>query len=127
MPIIQPSDLIGENNSKAFITIDDLARLAEELQSGLCKLGEYKYPLGVRKGVRKLKNERESLSIKAIGRIYFLDLKETKDGKPFLVVTESRSKKEGEARERSSIVVFQENAKEFADAITDMASKMSEP
>jgi hypothetical protein len=127
MPIIQPSRLASVNNSKAFITIDDLARLAEELQSGLCKLGEYKYPLGVRKGVRKLKNERESLSIKAIGRIYFLDLKETKDGKPFLVVTESRSKKEGEARERSSIVVFQENAKEFADAITDMVSKMSEP
>src|SRR3990172_6169847 len=99
--------------SKAtFTTIDDLILLVKELHNGLCELSEYKYPLGVRRGVRKLNNERESITIKAIGRMYFLDLKETRDGNPFLVITESRSQKEGETRERSSILVFKENAQE---------------
>ena len=125
MEKIQSSGAAGESPREPFTTIDDLIRLARELQIGLSKLGEYKYPLGVRKGVRKLKNERESMTIKSIGRMYFLDLKETKDGKPYLVITESRSKKEGEARERSSIVIFHENAKEFAEAVTSMVSKIS--
>gem|GEM_PF-2265733 len=109
----------------AFTTIDDLIYLARELNTGLNLLGTYKYPLGVRKGVRRLKSERESVTIKAIGRMYFLDLKETKDGNPFLVITESRSQKEGEARERSSILVFKENAQEFAEAVTSMVAKIS--
>lgn len=112
-------------SKSTFTTIDDLIQLARELQLGLSKLGEYKYPLGVRKGVRILKNERESMTIKSIGRMYFLDLKETKDGNPFLVITESRSQKEGEGRERSSILVFKENAQEFAEAVTSMVAKIS--
>ena len=120
----QPSKLTGSNNHQPFITIDDLTRLATELQIGLSKLGEYKYPLDVRKGVRKLRNERESITVKAPGRMYFLDLKETKDGNLYLVITESRSKKDSEERERSSIVVFKENAKEFGDAVVSMVSKI---
>jgi hypothetical protein len=125
MPKIRSAKLAGNNNREPFTTIDDLIYLARELQLGLSKLGEYKYPLGVRKGVRKLNKERESMTIKSIGRMYFLDLKETKDGNPFLVITESRSKKEGEGRERSSILVFQENAQEFAEAVTSMVAKIS--
>jgi hypothetical protein len=122
MQNVQPSNLAGGNKRQPFITIDDLTRLAGELHSGLCKLGEFKHPLGVRKGVRNMQSERESMTIKAIGRIYFLDIKETKDGNPYLVITESRSKKEGEGRERSSIVVFPENAKEFSEAVANMVS-----
>jgi len=125
MQSIQPSDFTERFNRQPFITIDDLTRLANELQIGLSKLGEYKYPLGVRKGVRKMKNERESMNIKAVGRMYFLDIKETKDGNPYLVITESRSKKDSEERERSSILVFQENAKEFAEGVASMVSKIS--
>lgn len=122
MQNILKAKLEGKNDRKPFITIDDLTRLAGELQSGLSKLGEYKHPLGVRKGVRNMQSERESMTIKAIGRMYFMDIKETKDGNPYLVITESRSKKEGEGRERSSIVVFPENAKEFAEAVVNMVS-----
>jgi hypothetical protein len=125
MQDIQQAKLEKKNNRQPFITIDDLTRLAEELNNGLNRLSEYKHPLGVRKGVRNMKNERESMTIKAIGRMYFLDQKETKDGSPYLVITESRSKKEGEGRERSSIVIFQENAKEFAEAVASMLSKIS--
>ena len=117
--------LAGEIDRPPFITIDDLICLAGELHLGLNQLGNYKYPLDIRRGVRKLKNERESITIKSIGRMYFLDLKETKDGKPFLVITESRSLKEGEGRERSSILVFKENAQEFAEAVTSMVAKIS--
>jgi hypothetical protein len=120
----QPSKLTGSNDRQPFITIDELTRLATELQIGLSKLGEYKYPLDVRKGVRQLHNERESMTVKAPGRMYFLDLKETKEGNLYLVITESRSKKDSEERERSSIVVFKENAKEFADAVASMVSKI---
>ena len=126
MPKRKTAKLNGENARQIFTTIDDLILLARELLIGLSTLGEYKYPLGVRKGVRKLKNERESMTIKAIGRMYFLDLKETKDGNPFLVITESRSQKEGETRERSSILVFKENAQEFAEAVSSMVAKISD-
>lgn len=125
MQPIQPSYEARRTTRQPFLTIDDLTRLANELQIGLSKLGEYKYPLGVRKGVRIMKNERESMNIKAVGRMYFLDIKETKDGKPYLVITESRSKKDSEERERSSIVIFQENVKEFAEGVASMVSKIS--
>ena len=54
-------DGIRGKSKLTFTTIDDLIYLARELQLGLSKLGEYKYPLGVRKGVRKLNKERQHL------------------------------------------------------------------
>jgi len=107
-----------------FITIDDLIPLATRLSQGLNKLSEYKYPLDVRRGVRSMNSEKESITIKAVGRMYFLDVKETKDGNPYLIITESRSKSEGKERERASIFVFQENLREFSDAIAQMADKL---
>ncbi len=106
------------------ITIDDLIPLANKLYDGLNKLGEYKYPLDIRRGVRSMSTERENITIKAIGRTYFLDVKETKDGNPFLIITESRSKGEGNDRERSSILIFQDNLKEFAEAVSNIANKI---
>jgi hypothetical protein len=106
------------------ITIDDLIPLANQLSKGLNKLGEYKYPLDIRRGVRSMSAERENITIKAIGRTYFLDVKETKDGNPFLIITESRSKGEGNDRERSSILIFQDNLKEFAEAVSNIANKI---
>jgi len=114
-----------ELNREPFTTIDDLIRLAKHLFDGLKQLGEYKYPLGVRKGVIDMSSEQESKTIKAIGRMYFLDIKETKEGKPYLVITESRSKGEGNKRERSSIFVFPESAKDFADALSSMVDKIA--
>ena len=112
-----------------FTTIDDLVEKARELMAGLKKLSEYKYPLDIRRGIRKevvnnMAGNEESLQVKAGGRTYFFDLKETKDGKPFLVITESRFKGEGEERERNTIMVFPENAGEFADAVSRMTAKL---
>jgi hypothetical protein len=112
-----------------FITIDDLVKKAQELTAGLRVLGEYKYPLDIRRGIRKgvisnMTGKEETMQVKAGGRTYFLDLKKTKDDKPFLVITESRFKGEGEGRERNTIMVFPENAEEFSNAVSKMTAKL---
>jgi hypothetical protein len=111
------------------ITIDDLTRQAEELARGLRQLGEYKHPLSIRRGT-SIKGEgvsdvtEESKTVKAGAKTYFFDLKETKEGKPYLTITESRFKGEDEERERHTIVVFPENAEEFTEALAAMAEKL---
>ena len=114
-----------------FTTIDDLAHKAEELASGLRNLGEHKHPLDIRRGIKKGKEvsdmaeKDESRTIKAGSKTYFFDLKETKEGKPFLVITESRFKGEGKERERASVLVFPESAEEFSQAVGEMTKKLN--
>ena len=62
----------------------------------------------------------KSKSVKAGDITYFFDIKETKQGKSFLVITMSPSKGEGEERERPSMVVFPEQARMFLSATQDM-------
>lgn len=111
------------------ITIDDLQQTAKHLVEGLRKLGEYKYPLAIRRGFRKevknmAKQKGISKTVKAGSITYFFDVKETKAKKPYLVITESRFKGEGEDRERKAILVFQEHAQEFAKTVGEMAAKL---
>ena len=111
-----------------YTTIDDVIRLAQELLARLNQLGEYKHPLDVRRGRKEVmimvEREENSRTIKAGAKTFFLDIKETKEGKPYLMITESRFKGEGEERERSTIVVFQDNAQAFSEALTEMAEKL---
>ena len=65
-----------------------------------------------------------SQTLKAGGKTYFFDIKDTKEGKPYLIITESRYKGEDQEPERSSIFVFQENAQEFAFTTTAMLAKI---
>lgn len=111
-----------------FTTIDDLVQKSQELFVGLRKLSDFKYPLEIRRGIRKgveksMSTDRQSLQIKAGGRTYFLDIEKTTKGKPYLRITESR-KGEGDKWERNSINVFPENAKEFAEAISEMITRL---
>ena len=114
-----------------FTTIDDLTVKAEELVSGLHKLGERKHPLDIRRGINKgeevsdVAEKNESRTVKAGSKTYFFDLKETKEGKPFLVITESRFKGEGKERERASVLVFPESAEEFSQAVGEMTKKLN--
>ena len=108
-----------------FATIDDMLDLATKLVDGLNTLGERKYPLDVRRGVRTMvEGEKRSDMLKAISKTYFFDIKETREGKPYLIITESRLKGEGEKPERTSIMVFQENIQEFAGIVTQMAERV---
>ena len=118
--------LLGsEPNHNEIMTIDDAIEKARELAIILSELGERRHPLDIRKGVENMEDKSErSKTLKAGAKTYFFDIKETKEGKPFLVITESRFKGEGEDRERSAIIVFQENAKEFSSIVYEMAKKL---
>ena len=65
--------------------------------------------------------ERESETVKAQGRTYFLDLESTKEGKPYLRITESHINKEKNESVRNTILVFQEDIHDFMQAFTKMA------
>lgn len=134
MPKNSVSKSGSEETRESFITIDDLIDKALELFTGLKKLGEYKYPLDVRKAVSIKKKGKEvtkgmtfgdeSTTVKVGSQTYFFDIKKTKEGKPYLVITESRFKGEGQDRERSSIMVFPEDAKGFLAAAEEMLGKL---
>ena len=118
----------SEPDREPFVTIDDLLSLAQEITTGLERLSAYKHPLevrrGIRKGVKKRMNTDQSRQIKGGSRTYFFDVEETKDGRHYLRITESRKGKD-EKFERNSINVFPEDAGEFAQAVADLASALS--
>jgi hypothetical protein len=118
----------GDDPVPGFTTIDDAIRIAKNLLIHLSILGEYKHPLDVRRGrkevVKMVEHGENSLTLKAGSKTYFFDIRETKDDKPYLMVTESRFKGEGEERERNTIIIFQENAQEFAEAVSQMTKKL---
>ena len=92
------------------------------------KLSEYKHPLDIRRGVRKgvkkrMADNQPSKQLKGAGRTYFLDVQKTREGKSYLRITESR-KGEGDKFERNSINVFPEDAKEFAQAVSEMTDEL---
>lgn len=103
-----------------------MLELARKLVDGLNKLGEQRHPLDVRRGVSSMEREKKSEMLKASSKTYFFDIKETREGKPYLIITESRLKGEGEKPERSSVMIFQENIEEFAGIVAKMAESISQ-
>jgi hypothetical protein len=70
------------------------------------------------------RNAGNTVQVRAGARTYFLDVEQTKDGKPYLKITESRFKGEGKARERSTLIVFPEEAQQFAAALVAAVSDL---
>lgn len=66
----------------------------------------------------------DSIIVKAGSKTYFFDLKQTRDNKPYLLLTESRFKGEGEERERVSITIFPESAAPFGQAVAEMVTRL---
>jgi hypothetical protein len=132
--MLNNNELHAEDNPREpFDTIDDCIALARELAARLDKLSEQKYPLDVRKGVvmkkrrevRRMKDENESRQIRARSRTYFFDIEIAQDGsRKYLKITESRVKGEGKDRERNTIFVFSETAREFAKAVAELVAKL---
>ena len=114
------------DQDKTFSTIDDALQLARRLEKCLTKLGEYKHPLDVRRGVRKMtiENEKESLTVKAGSRTYFFDVQKTREGKPYLTITESRYLGKDQERERNTITVFPEQMEEFSQTLVQLAGQV---
>jgi hypothetical protein len=114
-------------------TIDDCASFAERLTAMLGQLAKQKYPLlvrrgtvlkAMRKGVEMMEDTPTSKVVKAGSKTYFFDVKKTKEGKPYLVITESRFQGEGKTRQRVRLTVFPEQANEFVQALTEIAAKL---
>ncbi|MDO9546783.1 MAG: DUF3276 family protein [Pelolinea sp.] len=115
----------GENKTEpikkkeSITTIDDCLVFAGKLYKGLIELSNQKYPLDIRRGVRGMVNERKGGEmIKGSGKTYFLDIEETKSGKPYLKITETRKDVKNGEQIRNSIFVFQEDIRELSQAIT---------
>jgi len=68
--------------------------------------------------------EQLNETIRAGSRTYFIDLKETKENKQFLVLTESRYKGEGKEHERTSIAIFPEYAQSLLEAFEKMVAEL---
>ena len=70
----------------------------------------------------------QSKTLKAGKKTYFFDIKETKGGKPYLMITESwfKSDEEDSEPERNNIIIFPEQAKDFALLTTVMLVKIAE-
>jgi hypothetical protein len=89
------------------------------------RAGEQRYLLAcIRKEVKQMAGQNDSKTIKAGSKTYFFDLKETKEGKPYLVITESQFQGEDQARERTSIAVFPDHAQDFLEATQEMVKKL---
>ena len=68
--------------------------------------------------------ETKSKTVRAGSKTYFFDLRSTSSDKtPFLAITESVFKGEGEERERSTVTVFPEHIDEFLAVLKDMAQE----
>lgn len=66
-----------------------------------------------------------SKSIKAGDRTYFIDVKEAKNKAKYLTIAESKPSKEGDKKfSRSSIMIFDNQAEKFRDALEEALGKL---
>ena len=115
---------LPDNKKEKVPTIDDLLVHAGKLYKGLIDLSQQRNPLDIRRGVMDMNTERESETVKAQGRTYFFDLETTKEGKPYLRITESHLSKQNNESVRNTILVFQEDIHDFMQAFTKIAYKV---
>ncbi len=132
--LTSPQVTIAGSKTSSFTTIDDCLKQARQLLSTLGSLAQQKHPLSVRKGsvlrtegkgVERMTETQTSKVIKAGSRTYFFDVKQTKEGKPYLMITESRFHGEGKARERISLTVFPEQAQAFMGGVREAVESLS--
>lgn len=71
-----------------------------------------------------MSEQLESKTVKAGGTTYFFDIKNAKDGKPYLAITSSRLKGEKGERERTTIFVFPDHAQDFLIAAKEMIAQL---
>lgn len=71
-----------------------------------------------------MNEQTESKTVKAGGTTYFFDVKNAKDGKPYLAITASRFKGENSDRERATIFVFPDHAQDFLVAAQEMIAQL---
>ena len=73
------------------------------------------------------KNLISTEKVSTNSRTFFFDLKKASNGKPYLVVTETRKSKDKEGEfQRNSIMLFREEAEPFRAALERMYEQMKD-
>lgn len=114
-----------EERRDRFVTIDDLLKQAESLYNGLKDLSHQRHPLSIYKGVKNMETTNEHEMLKTSSRTYFFDIENTKNGKPYLKISESRINKETQEQTRNTIIIFQEDLFQFTETFNTMSKRIS--
>jgi len=102
--IIFLSDLFYTNNTKVGYILTNLKFMPNE---------ERTYPESL-----------HSQSLKLLGKTYYFDVKEAKNGKKYLTIAETRLQ-EG-VRVRNSLIIFDDQIDEFCKVVDEMHPKLKE-
>ena len=108
-----------------FKSIDDLLVIAEYLYKGLINRSNQRHPLSIYKGVKNMQPNNEHEMLKTSSRTYFLDIETTKNGKPYLKITESRINKETQEQTRNTIIIFEKDLLKFTGTFNTMSKRVS--
>jgi hypothetical protein len=118
------SDNHEKEGRDGFITIDELLIVSEYLYKGLINLSNQRHPLAIYKGVKNMETSNEHEMLKASSRTYFFDIETTKDGKPYLKISESRINKETQEQTRNTLIIFEEDLLQFTGTFNAMSKRI---
>lgn len=107
--------------------ISELLDLAGKLYQNLLVLSKQEDPAAILEGVIQMPNEDESVKLCANGRTYFMDAGKTKTGKPYIKLTETRMDVHTGQPVRNTIVIFEEQLKDYYLAFSRLVIKLKKP
>jgi hypothetical protein len=125
--IISP-DLIKEQLQKEKpATVTELLAIAEKLYTKLLALNQLEDPAAILEEVIAMPDDKESIRISAGGRTYFLDSGRAKNDKAYLKITETHLEGEERKSVRNTVIIFEEQLKEFYMAFSRLVVKLKRP
>ena len=116
---------IPEEKKEKVVTIDDLLYLSGKLYKQMVAFSNSKHPLEIRRGVMAMPDEGESKIIKGAGRTFFMDVETTRNGNPYLKITESRIDSLSQEPVRNTIFVFEDDLLAFSEAVSRFAHQIT--
>lgn len=104
--------------------------LEKDISDFIKKMGAlmkaYKEPKTEKSPYRIQYTEFFSTHMRAGNRTYFFDLKETKNEKKYIVLTESKKKENSNAFQRNSIFIFKENVDPFIENLNEILGNLAQ-
>jgi len=107
--------------------ISELLDLAGKLYQNLLVLSKQEDPAAILEGVIQMPGEDEGVKLNANGRTYYMDVGKTKSGKPYIKLTETRMDVHTGQPVRNTIVIFEEQLKDYYLAFSRLVIKLKKP
>jgi len=114
----EKTPIIPDKRENFSATLAELVHQSEKLYKGLLQLGENEDPAALLGGSIELPKEKESVTLRAGGRTYFLDTGKTKNDRGYLKITETHVEGEEKKPIRNSVIVFEDQLSEFYLALS---------